>query len=307
MGTVVNAVRPAPSWVRALGSVVRRLPRGRYQVVASIRSASAPFVSALATDLGAPRFACDLSDEIAREVCLTGYYEPPVTRLIHRRLRQGGTMVDVGANWGYFSLLAASAVGANGRVVSLEPDPRQFATLESNVRLNAFTQIAPLRQAAAAAAGDATLLGYVDDAGNRGVSRLGTQVSNGPTFDVKCVAIDDVVAGLPHVDVIKVDVEGAELGVLRGMRDGLSAHKYRSVLLELHPDWLAARGDSPDACVALLLDAGYTAWTIDQSPRAYRRAVDPGVRSEDMLQPLASWRAQPWPHLLWLAPGAGLA
>lgn len=307
MGAVVNAVRPAPSWVRALGLVVRHLPRGRYHVVASIRASSAPFVSALATDLGAPRFACDLADEIAREVCLTGYYEPPVTRLIHRRLRKGGAMVDVGANWGYFSLLAASAVGANGRVVSLEPDPRQFAMLESNVRLNAFMQIASLRQAAAAAPGDATLLGYVDDAGNRGVSRLGNPASTGPTFDVTCVAIDDVVAGLPQVDVIKVDVEGAELGVLRGMRDGLAVHKYRSVFLELHPEWLAARSDSADACVALLCSAGYTAWTIDQSPRAYRRAVDPGVSSEDLLLPLVSWRAQPWPHLLWLAPGEELA
>ena len=127
--TEVQADRRAPRWIRALGSVVRRLPRGRYQVVASLRSSAAPFVSTLGRDLGAARFLCDLSDLISREVCLTGCYEPPVTRLLQRRLNRGGSMVDVGANWGYFSLLAAAAVGREGRVISLEPDPRQFAAL----------------------------------------------------------------------------------------------------------------------------------------------------------------------------------
>ena len=136
--TDVRTVRAAPTWIRALGSVVRRLPRGRYQIVSSLRSSASPFVSTLGRELGAARFTCDLSDLISREVCLTGCYEPPVTRLLQRRLGRGGTMVDVGANWGYFTLLAAAVSDQEGRVISLEPDPRHFDALEANVRLNGF-------------------------------------------------------------------------------------------------------------------------------------------------------------------------
>jgi FkbM family methyltransferase len=300
------SARSAPSWVRALGSVLRRLPRGRYQLVASVRSSAAPFVTTLAADLRAPRFICDLSDEIAREVCLTGYYEPPVTRLMQRRLHAGGAMVDVGANWGYFSLLAAAAVGTAGHVVALEPDPRQFLALDSNIRLNGFTQVTAIRQAAAAGAGGALLLGYADDAANRGISRLGSSSPDRPSFEVECTAVDSVIRDLPRVDTIKVDVEGAEIDVLRGMKDGLSSRRYASIFLELHPEQLADRGESADACLRLLLDAGYRGWTIDQSPNSYRRAVDPDVSAREILQPLGAWRTQGWPHLLWLAPGEDL-
>ena len=56
-----------------------------------------------------------MADQISREVCLTGLYEPPVTRVVQHHLRPGGTAVDLGANWGYFSLLAAASVGPTGR------------------------------------------------------------------------------------------------------------------------------------------------------------------------------------------------
>jgi FkbM family methyltransferase len=303
--TDVRTIRAAPTWIRALGSVVRRLPRGRYQIVSSLRSSASPFVSTLGPELGAARFTCDLSDLISREVCLTGCYEPPVTRLLQRRLGRGGTMMDVGANWGYFTLLAAARVGHEGRVISLEPDPRHFDALEANVRLNGFTQVRSIPKAAGATDGVATLAGYDDRAGNRGVSRLGPASDGQRSFRVECVRIDRVTAG--RVDVLKLDVEGGELDALEGMRDGLAAHRYRAVLLELHPDLLRARGSSPEDCVRILLDAGYAGWTIDQTPDAYRRAGGAGWNTKELLRPVADWPSQTWPHLLWLAPGEELA
>jgi hypothetical protein len=84
------------------------------------------------------------------------------------------------------------------------------------------------------------------------------------------------------------------------MRDGLSARRYRAVLLELHPTLLRARGVDPEACIRLLLDHGYCGWTIDGTPRAYRRAIDPSSPADALLKPLEEWRHVPWPHLLWL-------
>jgi FkbM family methyltransferase len=307
------AAAPAPAWVRALGAVVRRLPRGRYRLVSSIRASPAPFVAALGDGEGGARFVCDLTDEIAREVCLTGCYEPPVTRILQRHLAPGRVMVDVGANWGYFSLLAAAAVGTSGRVLALEPDPRQFARLHANARLNGFTQMTAIAAAASASRGSAILSGYREDTGNRGVSRIAAPASgagaaeaddaHGPRFDVECVTVDGTASGLARVDIVKIDVEGAELDVLRGMHAGLAQRTYRALLLEIHPELLRLRGQTGDACVRLLLDAGYRGWTIDQSPRTYVRAADARLDPDALLLPLAEWTRQPWPHLFWIAPG----
>jgi len=73
-----------------------------------------------------------MGDAIAREACLTGMYEPPLSRLVARCLRRDAVVVDAGANWGYFTLLCAGLAG-DGRILALEPDPRQYARLDGNV------------------------------------------------------------------------------------------------------------------------------------------------------------------------------
>ena len=104
----------------------------------------------------------------------------------------------------------------------------------------------------------------------------------------------------PRVDLVKIDVEGAEDLVLHGMQAGLAGRRYRAILLELHPGLLQARGVDPESCVRLLRDRGYRGWTIDASPAAYRRAIDPQAPIEPLLRPLDEWRGSAWPHLLWL-------
>ena len=112
-----------PLQVRALRSILRALPRGRYRVLGAVAPTRGRFVAELAADAGGARFACDLGDQISREACMTGLYEPPMTRVMQHHLPAGGTAVDLGANWGYFSLLAAASVGPAGSVLALEPDP----------------------------------------------------------------------------------------------------------------------------------------------------------------------------------------
>lgn len=251
-------------------------------------------------------FDCDLADVIAREVCLTGYYEPPVTRVVQRLATRGGTVIDAGANWGYFSLLAASAVGDRGRVIALEPDPRHFARLTRNIAMNHFTQIAAHLIAAGSRDGMVTLAGYADDAQNRGVSRIADTASVAHRFDVPCTTIDALTAACARVDVVKVDVEGAEMDALAGMRDGLAAARYAAIVLELHPALLRQHGRDPGECVEALQAHGYRGWTINLAPRAYRGATAHEPLIEALLRPLEEWRESTWPHLLWLAPGESL-
>lgn len=289
-----------PLHIRALRAIVRTLPRGRYRALAALAPASGRFVAPLAADLGGALFDCDLGDQIAREACFTGMYEPPVTRIFRHHIRAGGTVIDAGANWGYFALVAAVSVGTRGRVIALEPDPRPYARLRRNLELNVFQHVEALAYAAGAATGEVRLAGYQEGHENRGTSSIVAGRESDGAFVVRTIALDEI-AGTGPVDMVKIDVEGAEDLVLAGMRDGLLAHRYRAILLELHPEPLQARGIDPMACVQLLLDHGYRGWTIDGSPRAYRRAITPSSPLETLLQPLDNWRNSPWPHLLWLA------
>ena len=291
----------APRWVRAVAWSLRRLPRGRYAVISTIRRGTAPFIASLPPAQGGARFECDLGDDISREVCFSGSYEPPVTRVFQGRLRRGATVVDAGANWGYFSLIAAALVGPSGRVIALEPDPRHFSQLTRNRDLNGFVHMEPINAAASLRSGRATLIGYGDGVRNRGVSRLASDDAAGG-IAVPCVSVD-ALTGSRDVDLIKIDVEGAEADVLVGMREGLAARRYRAVLLELHPALLTARGTSVEGCTRMLSDAGYQGWTIDVSTNAYRRALSPRIPTSALLSPDVAQSVSPWPHQLWLAPG----
>lgn len=287
-------------------AIVSRTPRGKYAIVSRWSPRRGRFVARLSRDLGGARFECDLADVIAREVCLTGYYEPPVSRVARRLTRHGGTVVDAGANWGYFSLLAASGVGDGGRVLALEPDPRHFERLTCNIMLNQFSQVTPLQIAAGSCDGLVTLIGYPDESDNRGVSRIPGRETATHGFEVRRTSIDGLTASDHRVDVVKIDVEGAELDVLAGMRHGLATARYASILLELHPTLLREQAREPSECIEALLDYGYRGWSIDLTPSAYRSALARNTQIEQLLRPVDEWRHTAWPHQLWLAPGESL-
>jgi FkbM family methyltransferase len=219
------------------------------------------------------------------------------------------TFLDVGANWGYFTLLAAHLVQAEGRVVSLEPDPRLFSILQKNVHRNALDHVIPLQVAAADAAGTLTLSGYAEGSENRGIGRVVSGQPIGPAFEVKAESLDAVIGRLAieHIDLLKMDIEGAEGMALAGLRRALSDKRVDRVLLELHPWAFAEQGLSTEQVLGHLLKAGYRGWVIDHSREATRRACYSGrLDPESLLRPFnPSADLDAWPHLLWAA--AGLA
>jgi FkbM family methyltransferase len=297
----------APWWLPVAQAVIRRLPAGRFRAAARLaRLAPAPFVARLPHALGGARFWCDLQDEIARDACMAGAYEPQVSHVLRQLLAPGMTVLDVGANWGYFTLLASGLVGPVGRVVALEPDPRMFRLLERNIALNGFSQTRPLPLAAAERSGTAGLQGYMDGTANRGVSRLrGGDVPG--LLEVRAVTLDDVRAGerLERVDLLKIDVEGYEDGVLQGMQESLHRGAFQRILIELHPALLAERGRTPGECCKVLRAAGYEGWTFDHSRSAQRRAAygRGGPRSALLRRSDEAPPGDPWPHMLWIKPG----
>ena len=305
-------LQPAPLWVRCAAGVVRRMPAARYRLMNQLaRRPMSPFQAKMPDELGGYTFACDLRDSIAREVCFMGYYEPQETALLRWLLKPGMIFVDVGANWGYFTLLAAHLVGGHGRVLSLEPDPRMFRLLEQNVQMNHLTHAAALQIAAADETATLRMQGFDTEQGNWGLSRLTSEPTlASDAFEVSARPLDELLdeQGVDQVDLVKIDVEGAEDLVLRGMSRGLEEGRYRRILLEVHPGLLRQRSRDVNDVIEQLLSSGFQGWRIDHSLQATRRAAySRAPRGEDYLAPLdpdTSWDA--WPHLLWALPQAEL-
>jgi FkbM family methyltransferase len=259
-------------------------------------------------DLGGGVFHCDLRDATAAEVCFTGRYEPQETQLLCDLLQPGSVFIDVGANWGYYTLAAAHMVGPEGRVVAFEPEPRLFALLAANIDVNTLRQVLLQPIAIGPRRERVPFSAFKAEDGNWGLSRaVDHDPVHGADFESDSLPLDDALdaASIGAAQLVKIDVEGAETGVLTGMRRGLASGRYRYIMLECHPGLLAERGLSETGCVAALFDAGYRLWLIAQSPAMHRRAARRHVPRGELLRPYG--RGQPmgdWPHLLAAAPGA---
>jgi FkbM family methyltransferase len=301
---------PAPFWVWLSSSAIRTLPFGRYTLANALaKFAGRPFMARMPADLGGAAFVCDLQDIISREVCFTGRYEPQETQLAMRLLAPGMVALDVGANWGYFTLVCAHLVGKTGRVIALEPHPRLFSMLAENARENALSYVEVVRLAAGAESGPRAFVGFDAGGGNWGLSRSAKN-SEPADFECDAVAIDALLddRGCDRVDLLKIDIEGGEADAIRGMAAGLERRRYRYVLLECHPHELSALGTSVAQCLEPFRRARYSGWHIDHSLAMHRRAAAGPVPARDLLAPIDPrlLDADAWPHLLWVAPGEAL-
>lgn len=304
---MADALAPPPAWFRAARSVIRRLPAGRFRAFNLLaRAGLPPFADRLAAADGGLLYRCDLRHLIAREICVTGRYAPTERALLRASLAPGGTFVDVGANIGYFALLGATAVGAGGRVVALEPHPHIAAELRANVSINRLPQVSVLELAASSEAGTATLAGFRED-GNWGAAKLSEDSGDAdvPAFPVRCAPLDAILddADVGPVDLVKIDVEGAEPRVLEGMRDGLRAGRYGRVLVELHPWEYADFGAELEAMDGAMRAAGYRGWIVDPGDGDARRGYY-GADVAPALRPLVPREVRGgWPHALWTRGG----
>jgi FkbM family methyltransferase len=246
------------------------------------------------------RFWCDLRNSLAREVFFLGTYEPQETLLLPALIGPGDTCVDVGAHWGYFSLLAAARVGANGRVLSIEADPRVFAMLEETLALNPGLPVEAIQVAAAAEPGMLVLNGFDERGDNWGISSVAT-IQGGTSFEVQSEPLDSLLErrGVGEVGLLKMDIEGAEALALRGAHRFLGEHRIRALLLELHPRQIAALGASVAELVASLQGYGYHLWVVDHSLETSRAAAYGKLRDPSaLLKPLKGDVLDSWPHVL---------
>jgi len=206
-------------------------------------------------------FFLDPRDLIPIDILRTGQWQPEIWASIAPSLSDGSVFFDVGAHIGYFSMKASRKVGPAGRVLSFEPNPETLKLLRDNVAANhtANVTVEPI----ACTDSDQMLTLYAADIVNTGASSLSsanaTITAAAPkAYSVRGRPIDDVVRELQlsRVDVIKVDVEGAEVSVMRGALDTLRRF-HPKVVIEVSPRQLASFQTTPADLIALFQGAGY--------------------------------------------------
>jgi FkbM family methyltransferase len=143
-------------------------------------------------------------------------YEEGVMQVV--RQMDGGTFLDVGANIGFITVRAARILAGRGRVIALEPHPGRFASLQRNIDLNELTNATALPYAAGSSKGDATIYEPLPTLGPHPIDVSMSDIG-GQAIKIETRTIDDILEALPgqKVALIKIDVEGFELEVIKGM------------------------------------------------------------------------------------------
>ncbi len=243
-----------------------------------------PLETMAVTRFGA-RFACSLPDFIQTYLYLFGTWEPDITSFIERRVTAGRTFVDVGANIGYHALLAARA---GARVVAIEASPRIFRVLGEQVRANGARSVRLVNKAASEKAGTCSV--YAGPIQNIGLSTTVRERGFAVEAEVFSAPLTDLLEPdeLRTVQLVKIDVEGDEPAVLRGMAGVLEACPDDvEILLELSPLWWSDRAQTPRDVLRPLLDAGFNVYRIDNNLWPWRylwpNDVRPPVRERGPL------------------------
>ncbi|MEO8132501.1 MAG: FkbM family methyltransferase [Betaproteobacteria bacterium] len=229
-----------------------------------------------------PRVEIQLPDQIQDRIYFFGTWEPEISDYIASTLAPGDCFVDVGANIGYFSLLAASIVGNSGAVHSIEASPSIFAVLSRNVMRSGYTNITLHNKAASDAPRRLPI--FLGPAENRGATTTVSSVAvrKGQHLEAE-VQADTLVAIVGEAELlaarlVKIDIEGAEYSLVSSIAHLLPRFSPATEwLIEVSPEAISEQGKSADTLLAMFRAAGYDLLRIrnDYSDDSYLSAKAP--------------------------------
>ncbi len=173
-----------------------------------------------------------------------GTYEPEQTQAFQRIIRPGDVVYDIGAHYGYYTLLSSALAGPNGRVVAFEPSPPNLEYLQKHIRINRCDNVSVVELALSDHEGTAR---FENRAGS-GTAHL----SPDGAIEVKITTLDSIAASLPAPRVLKIDCEGAEVEVLEGGEKTIRTARP-AIFLSTHGE------DLKQACLSMLGAWGYSA------------------------------------------------
>jgi len=235
VGNHLLALRHRTPRIRGKGAIFRLLDRRL-----------GPFRATTKEGILLPVYSSSLQDEFLIKVDSGQMAEHPLHARIDN-LKDGDVFLDVGANIGFYSLLASRKVGKTGLVISLEPSLREFGRFLTTLRWNGATNVMPFKAAASEEPGLVALSVPREHTGRNSIIRRNCGEESIESEVVPTVAIDDLMrCCAPHrrIALCKIDVEGFEMAVLRGMNELLAGQMIRCLCVEVDSVLLENAGSS---------------------------------------------------------------
>ena len=190
---------------------------------------------------------------------VTGVYEEDLTALFKDIVNEGMIVVDLGALLGIYTLLASLLVGTSGKVYAFEPEPKSFAYLLRNIEINNCLNIIAVQKAVSDRTGSAGFILSSD----RSIGPIGGLLSVGPhntgSSMVQTTSLDAFFEehGWPSIDLIKMDIDGAEKLALDGMKELSRRNPQMQLIMEFDPVRIHGAGGSPEVLAVTLQNLGF--------------------------------------------------
>lgn len=237
--------------------------------------------------LGRYKMYVDPGDEgLSPHLMLDGLWEVWVTEAMLGFVRAGMTAIDIGANLGYYTLLMADLVGADGRVHAIEPNPRMMSLLARSLRVNGYAgRVSLCPEPLSARAGEQVVLAVPAGLPQNGHLLAFDGNVAGSHHVLTTTTVDDLIGDGP-VDFIKIDAEGAEQAIWQGMAAVLARREPLVVFIEFTPD----RYHDPAAFLNQMLETGFALAIIDHRQGVQSTTVEQvleGPGHEDRMLVLA--------------------
>lgn len=226
---------------------------------------------------GLPAFKMEIHGRIdkyvSRQIASEQTWEPFETEVVREILRHVNFLVDVGANIGWYTLIGGLALQGRGQVISFEPDPENFAILARNVAQNELTNVKVFNAALADGAGTRELFRSTDNLGDHRL--YAGSPDRRDAISVNVTTFDDTVAPLISGPcLVKLDTQGSEAMILKGMRRYLEGHASSvAFLIEYWPFGLDNAGSAASELISLLARLGLNAWIVDEAARVLVRTT----------------------------------
>ncbi len=190
-------------------------------------------------------------------------YEIEHVTFINEVVKEAMTVIDIGAHIGFFSIIFAKRVGARGKVIAFEPTLSTYELLNKTIKINKIKDIVKAEQKAVGDRKD-TVKFYVTDIeahNSNSLSNNQRDYGNEHSIEVEMISIDEYVKenGIGQVDFVKIDAEGAEYSVLKGLKNTIDKDKPQ-IILSLHPDSIKNFGDSLKEIWNYIEERGYNAY-----------------------------------------------
>jgi FkbM family methyltransferase len=205
-------------------------------------------------------------DVIAERIRHETSFEPAVRNALERSLSPGGTVIDIGANIGYYAIIAARHIGCARQVLAFEPQPNVVAKLRENLALNNLTNVEVLPYALSDQNG--TALFYFPESGQESLGgfRQNGRFQSREASEVRTARLDDVLdeLGNPHISLIKMDAEGAELQIINGAERLLSSPNRPTIIFEAFEENVRSFGHSVFDLLSRIHSFGYELTQLDR-------------------------------------------